>query len=401
MKKQVVLISKDALCKSYLPIYGNKYNKMPNLCELAAKGTVFTRFYTAAPSSAMSYLSMFTGKNPYETDKKNYVPIKEEYNNAPNMFDDLASNGYSCHIVWDKRWYDNAFMYSKCFGKHTKFHNMHIEQVVGCHNTKEFELKKNDQIANNTIAIIKNEIKDIVTNSSDKLFIWIHLPHVLNGRTCYGSDMDLFDDIIGYLRTVFPDDSIFISSDHGNMNGFRNKTCYGFDVYEPAIQIPLITPRINNIEICDIPVSNIAINKILNEEIPQNKFIYSDCAYYAQKSRKLAIIHGNYKYIYNKATKTEELYDLRYDPFEQCNIANNLVLDTDRNKYYALNQVYFYPYWEESQTEYSILKSEWKRIWKEGTKYENKKNDIKIYLRQNKVLNKIIKAVLHIIYKNR
>ena len=117
MNNKIVLISKDALCKAYLPVYGNKYNKMPNLMELAKKGTVFNRYYTAAPSSAMSYMSMFTGKHAYETNRKDYSPIQSKHNEIPNMCDEFASNGYECHILWDRRWYENAYMYSKCFGR--------------------------------------------------------------------------------------------------------------------------------------------------------------------------------------------------------------------------------------------------------------------------------------------
>jgi len=60
----IILLTKDAFCTDYLPPYGNVYwaGKTPNMDELASKGTIFTNYFTAAPSSAMSYLSMFTGK---------------------------------------------------------------------------------------------------------------------------------------------------------------------------------------------------------------------------------------------------------------------------------------------------------------------------------------------------
>ena len=60
----IVLISKDVLRKDYLPCYGNKYWKTPNIDYLVQNGIVFDRHYTAAPSTAMSFTSMFTGKYP-------------------------------------------------------------------------------------------------------------------------------------------------------------------------------------------------------------------------------------------------------------------------------------------------------------------------------------------------
>ena len=369
MKNRVVLLSKDALCKAYLPVYGNKYWEMPNLMELAAKGTVFNRYYTVAPSSAMSYLSMFTGINPFAHNRKDYIPIEGNFD-APNMFLNLEVKGYKCHIIWDIRWYTGAYRYSKCFGN-AEMHNMHIEVPVGCHMMGDKAPLRDDVVSCENLNDIFKEIDIACESTTDKLFIWIHLPHVLKGRTSYGSDMDLYDKVIGYLRTKFNDDCIFISSDHGNMNGTRDKMCYGFDVYESAACIPMISPRINNLSECNVPISNIHLEDILDERIPTDEFIYCDSAYVDQPNRKLAIYHGNFKYIYNKRTKTEELYDLAYDPTEQCNIVSRIKVDVDRHINYPLDQVYFYPYWEEAERELTILRKEFQRVWNNGTAKQN------------------------------
>lgn len=377
MKKRVVLISKDALCKAYLPVYGNQYWEMPNLMELASKGTVFNRFYTAAPSSAMSYLSMFTGINPYAQNRKNYLPVKGNYE-SPNMYDNFEEMGYKCHVLWDQRWYDNAFRYSKCFGN-AKFHNMHIEVPVGCHMMGDKAPVQDEKAAKENLNQIFMEIDNICASINEKLFVWIHLPHVLKGRTCYGSDMDLFDQIIGYLRTKFSDDCIFVSSDHGNMNGTRDKMCYGFDVYESSACIPLISPRIDGLKQCDIPISNTHIADLLDERIPLNEFVYCDSAYVDQPNRRIAIYHGDFKYIYNKASKIEELYDLKFDPTEQCNIISRVKYDIDRHIDYPLDQVYFYPRWEVAENEKVLLRKEFERIWDNGSAKQNMIGIIKKY----------------------
>ncbi len=366
MKERIVLISKDALCKAYLPVYGNGYWQMPNLMELASKGTVFNRYYTAAPSSAMSYLCMFTGIIPFAQNRKDYKPVEGNYD-APNMFDHFEKQGYKCHVLWDQRWYDNAYHYSKCFGN-AEFHNMHIEVPVGCHMMGDKAPVLDEKAAEENLESIFREIDKICNSTEERLFAWIHLPHVLKGRTCYGGDMDLFDRVIGYLRIKFNDDCIFVSSDHGNMNGTKDKMCYGFDVYESPACIPLITPRIDNLKECDIPVSNVHLEDILNEKIPHDEFIYCDSAYVDQPNRRLAIYHGDFKYIYNKDSKKEELYDLRYDPTEQCNIISKVKLDVDRHMNYPLDQVYFYPRWDVAEKERDILRTEFRRIWDNGTK---------------------------------
>lgn len=369
MKDRIVLISKDALCKAYLPVYGNKYWGMPNLMELASKGTIFNRYYTAAPSSAMSYLCMFTGIYPYAQNRKDYRPVEGNYE-APNMYGNLEKKGYKCHVLWDQRWYDNAYRYSKCFGN-AEFHNMHIEVPVGCHMMGDNAPVPDEEAAKNNLNEIFIEIDKICASTEGNLFAWIHLPHVLKGRTCYGGDMDLFDEIIGHLRTKFSDDSIFISSDHGNMNGTRDKMCYGFDVYESPACIPMITPRIDGLKKCDVPISNIHLEDILNERIPKDEFVYCDSAYVDQPNRNLAIYHGDFKYIYHKATKKEELFDLKYDATEQCNIISKVKYDIDRHINYPLDQVYFYPRWEIAEREREILRKECKRIWNNGSVKQN------------------------------
>ncbi len=170
------------------------------------------------------------------------------------IFDKLHEEGYDCHIIWEEKWIEMAKDYSQCYGEHSKFHLIHINQVVGAHNKSTRPILCNDELAQKTVETINNEIAKVCEESVGKVFLWIHLPHVLLGRNCYGSDEDLFDQVIGFLRTKFDDGGIFVSADHGNMNGRKGKVCYGFDVYQTAINIPLVTPRIDGLTTCDDPV---------------------------------------------------------------------------------------------------------------------------------------------------
>ena len=391
MKNRVVLITKDATCKSYLPIYGNKRIRMPNLEELAAKGTVFNQFYTAAPSTAMSFIALSTQKYPYQTKHRDYVKVVEQEKNT--IFDKLYDEGYDCHIIWEEKWIEMAKDYSQCYGEHSKFHLIHINQVVGAHNKSAGPVLCNDELGQKTVELINKEVTRVCEESKDKVFLWIHLPHVLLGRNCYGSDEDLFDQVIGFLRTKFGDDGIIISADHGNMNGRKGKVCYGFDVYQTAINIPLVTPRINGLKECNFPVCNVHLFDIIKGQIPHDEFVYSDTAYYAQPHRKLAIIHNNYKYIYNKATRTEEFYDIEYDPDEQVNIISRQILDIDRNVMTPLDQVYLYPRWVEAEKELELLRNEFHRIWKEESRREALFEWMKRSARKQKWLRSLVKSV--------
>lgn len=344
----VVLLTKDALSTDYLPIYGNKYwkGKTPNLDELAGKGTVCTRYITAAPSSAMSYLGMFTGKYPYEQDMKTFRPVTQKYEGI-TFFDKAADLGFKCHIIWDEKWMKGAYAYSECYGKDTEIHPLkELRQGVGAHYVHDGFLEPDAKKSEDTLNMLENEIKEIF-NSGEKIFLWLHMPHVINGRVSYGGDIDLFDRTIGILRKYFDDSNIFVSADHGNMNGHRGKTCYGFDVYEAASRIPLVVPMRENDGVFDGLMSNIDIFSIVFErKLPVREVVYSDSAYYAQPKRKLGIWYKKYSYIYNKKTKIEELYDIEWDPLQEYNLFDDWGYDVDRDVKTPSRELYFYPEWD-------------------------------------------------------
>ena len=299
-RKKIILISKDAMGRFYLPVYGNTYWKTPNIDELAKKGTVFYRHYTAAPSSAMSYTSMFWSIDSFNTKRKDWRPVKGE-NYGDTLFDKAEALGYKCYIIWDKKWMTTAKIYSECYGKNTVFHPIEdFQQCVGAHFPHKGELSPSDEKAQIALEKLYRQLEEIV-KTEERVFVWLHFPHVINGRTCYGADIDLFDKAIGKIREWFKDDSIYITADHGNMNGEKGKICYGFDVYEPAVSIPLITPRIGNESKVTIPTSNVDLYGIIFKQvIVEKEFVYSDTAYYAQPNRRLAIIYGKWKYIYSQ-----------------------------------------------------------------------------------------------------
>jgi len=363
----ILFLTKDALCCSYLPCYGNSFwrGKTPNLDQLVSQGTLFLNAFTAAPSSAMSYLTMFTQKYPYQQNIKEYVPVVKSYD-GKTLFDKAEELGFQCHVLWDEHWVQLAQRYSECYGTHTIIHNIKgLRQSVGLSNRKESLLLRDDVLAQKTILMLEEEVASIVS-SDRKVFIWCHLPHVLNGRTSYADDIDLYDRCIGMFRKYFNDDNIFISGDHGNMNGMRGKVRYGFDVYDPAIRIPLISPRLNNSSIYTEQFCNIDFfDLIFNRNIIKRDFIFSDCAYYAQPRRKLAVIYGKYRYIYNKADQSEELYDIKWDPNEEFNLISDYVYDVDRKIISPAKELYFYPEWDKLPSIRILLREQKDKIWRE------------------------------------
>lgn len=369
--KNIIFISKDALNKHVLPTYGNKYWKTPNIDALAEKGTVFNRHYTAAGSTAMAFTAMALGKYCYETGRRAYK--NETALNGNTLFDKIYAQGYECHIMWDDTYTSFAESHFKCQGEHTVIHSLpKIKQTESAHVKGKFDDVSFDD-AETAIALnlIKSEFETIQKNAIKPIFLWFHLPHVMRGRQGYGSDIDVFDAVIGYAREIFGDDDIFVSADHGHMNGWKNKYHYGFDVGEEAICIPLIAPKINDSNTIDFPTSTIQTYDILFErKVVPLPYVMCETAYYAQPKRKIAIISGKYKYCYDKETKKEYLYDLEFDPEENHNLVYPEFYDTDRFLWYSTAQCFYYPYWGEAQNELVKLRGIKNEMWKNGKFFE-------------------------------
>lgn len=365
--KNIIFISKDALNRHALPTYGNQYWETPNIDALARKGTVFMRHYTAAASTAMAFTSMAIGDYCYKTNRKDYkgeTPI-----NGDTLFDKIYDAGYECHIAWDSTYTKFAETHFRCEGLHTQIHSMpHVKQYVSSHKKGEFDdITPDNEETEIALKIIRDELVSIKENATKNIFLWMHLPHVMRGRQGYGSDVDVFDKVIGIARELFGDDDIFVSADHGHMNGWKNKYHYGFDVGEETICIPLITPKINHAETIDFPTSTIQmLDILLKREISPLEYVICETAYYVQPKRKVAIIRGNYKYVYSKDTKKEELYDLAFDKEENHNLVYPEFYDTDRCWWYSTAQCFYYPYWDTAQKTLAELRQIKDSFWRVG-----------------------------------
>ena len=188
---------------------------------------MFKHFYTAAPSTVMSYISMFTGNYPYQSELKDYSLTHRKYPDK-TLFDKAIDFGYECHIIWDVAWNESFQVIDRynVYGNNTVFHFPELRQGVGSHYIHKGSLVRNDDKTEKVYQKLNNVFSEIDARNK-KVFVWLHVPHVINGRTGYGTDIDAYDNIIGIAMKYFSEQSIFISADHGNMNGFRNKLGYG------------------------------------------------------------------------------------------------------------------------------------------------------------------------------
>ncbi len=249
-KKNTILITKDECPCNLLPVYGNRHFKTPNIDELASKGTIFLNHHTGAPSTWMSNICMFTGKYAFETDLRSPIRIKKKYYTDKTLFDKAVEMGYECHVFWDESWDSSFRMRNKYidFNRSTTVHSAHIKQSVGSHYIHNGEyLKRDESKTSNAVQKIEIFLGELL-ESDRTVFLWMHLPHLFDGYTGWGEDVECFDEVVGIVRRYFADDCIYISSDHGAMCGTKGSYGYGYHVYEQNARIPLITPRTEGYE---------------------------------------------------------------------------------------------------------------------------------------------------------
>lgn len=360
MKEKKVLVTKELLRCDSLPVYGNSYWNTPNIDALALQGTIFRHHFTTAPSTAMAVTCMFSGLHAHELERRYYTEV-ESFSQTTTLFDDFESIGYQCHVVWTKADCKATYRYTKCYGENTILHN-----------------------TENSFDELLKEVRGI---KDSRFFLWLHLPTVLGNSRSLGGDVEELDRFMGHLRELFPDECIFLSSDHGHMNLEKGIPVYGFHVYNGSIRVPLIAPRIRDLKEVSYPTSHMQIRELIWEEklIPK-QYVFSDTQYYLQPNRKLAIIKGRYKYIYNKYYHSEELYDYLWDPKEEANLldllANKTIIEPYRQRKYPIWHVYFYPYLDDAAAVYSELQNVMKTVWRQGKFHQEFPRRIKTVIKR-------------------
>ncbi|MBD3271738.1 MAG: sulfatase-like hydrolase/transferase, partial [Elusimicrobia bacterium] len=366
-KKNIILISKEVLRKDLLGIYGGRKNT-PAINELAKNGTRFNQYYTGGGSTAMAFTAMFTGLNPYEVKGRRAYEEVSMFTQSQTLFQKCTQYGFESHVVWPRHFDFYVNKYLKIFDDHVHMHAL-MSTATHIPSTRDWTyFKKLDQYdpSKDGFGIYRDALDTIVSQGSSPVFVWVHLPHALIPYRSYEEDIEIFDQFVGSISKAY-DADLFITGDHGHMRGEKGQYAYGFSVYEPVVNVPLITPRLPAGPVIDYPVSATQlINIILDRQVEQKEFVYADTQYYEQINRILMIRSDNYKYIFNKRDSSEELYDLSFDPGEQVNLLQRYYRCPYRHVDYPLEEVLYYNAWETARAYYYRLRTEKERIWEKG-----------------------------------
>ena len=111
------------------------------------------------------------------------------------------------------------------------------------------------------------------------------------------------------------------------------------------------------------------------------------------------MVYGKYRYIYNKETRTDELYDVEWDPHQDFNLMSDYVYDVDRHIESPARELFFYPEWDLLPAIREKLRKEKERIWKEPTRRQLFMNGVKNTILGNHMLKKYFLPVIKKILK--
>jgi glucan phosphoethanolaminetransferase (alkaline phosphatase superfamily) len=348
-KKNVIIIVVDALRSDHLSLFGYERETSSFLDSLYSEGQlkkVELSFSVAGES--------FAGINGILRSK---IWANMGYNNfsLPQL---LGDQGYDLNFIISGD-HTNFYGLKSFYGKNTDF-NYYIDGA-----TTEDYLDPNDD------RIVYEGLDNIQSYGGNPSFFQFHLMSTHNlgvrleehkifkpaGAKGYKFDNyeNRYDNGVlqtdSFIRGIFQalsakgylDNSIIIiSSDHGEALGERGQFGHGKNVYTDQLIVPIIIYDSDSVEYKNLNYATIldiapTIIDRLGLPVPdtwegQSLYSYKPRAYtYHQKDENYAIIHTEedqqLKYIYNRKTRKQELYNLRTDLYETRDIIDSVDLD--------------------------------------------------------------------------
>jgi len=102
VQPNILMIYVDGFPVYRTKLYGGLI-ETPHLEGLIAESTFYSNVISAAPSTAMSLTSMFTGLFPHEFGRRSYAPSDGGLPPGTiSLFVELERMGYNTHVLWDE-----------------------------------------------------------------------------------------------------------------------------------------------------------------------------------------------------------------------------------------------------------------------------------------------------------
>jgi arylsulfatase A-like enzyme/predicted Zn-dependent protease len=347
----IILISIDSLRADHLPVYGYRGARTPAIDALAADGIVFERAYAHSPETLPSHAAMLSGRLPFDTGVRDDVgfTIKESERLLPEL---LRDRGYATAGAV------STFILRKASGIAQGFSAFDDGMAPPAPDAAI------GGIARDGAAAERAAEKWLDANGGSRCFLFLQInePHAsytvddagATRAAAYDAQIAAADEIVGrllrYLKThqLYDRSTILLTADHGEGLGGHGEQEHGLFVYDETLHVPLIVKqaagegsgrRVRDIvghvdivptilDLAKAPDPGGLRGQTLKPLLDGNgrlagRTLYGESLfgrYHFGWHELLSLTSDRYHYIRGAH---EELYDLRADPREARNIADD------------------------------------------------------------------------------
>ncbi len=159
--QNLVIISIDTLRTDHMGVYGYNKSTTPNIDGWAKDAYIFPKTYTMTPLTFPTFLTLMTGKSPFQTSVYNHINTNDMSKPTKTLATKFKENGYKTGAF-----VTNTILKPKI---------TEIDQGFDTYNYNETS-NTNDKEYNNTL---NQSLNWLESNKEDKFFLWVHLmdPH--------------------------------------------------------------------------------------------------------------------------------------------------------------------------------------------------------------------------------
>jgi arylsulfatase A-like enzyme/predicted negative regulator of RcsB-dependent stress response len=246
----IVFITLDTTRADRLGCYGYEKAETPHLDALARRGTLFERAYAPAPMTTPSHSSMFTGLWPPEhgviTNGQMALP-----RSIPSLADLLAKGGY------DTGAFVAAFVLQKKFGLARGFKVYDDDLSQAERNSDELHRYRDGRLV--VDAAVKWLEGRAARSAGQPFFCWVHLydahdPYMDHADKFgdrfkdrpYDAELAYVDGQVGRLFALLEslklaeNTVVVVVGDHGESLGEHHEQTHGYMLHESTLRVPLI-----------------------------------------------------------------------------------------------------------------------------------------------------------------
>lgn len=348
--ERIVLIVADTLRRDHLSPYGSAI-ETPNLARLAAKGQVFTNAIASFHQTTMSMSSLFTGRTPSleSGDPAKRLPWTSKTwcgmarfatsaedscipDNLETLAEDLSAAGYETIGVQSNPLIFRPYGYDQGFDTWIEVGNSEpVENLMG---RIQLRLSRAGKRVNSaTFTALEDR-------DTDRFFLYVHYvdPHDYGSRPdirSYADGVRSVDRAVGALldqleRDGLLEDAVVVfTSDHGEYLGAPHplealEKHYGNPSFESLLRVPLIvsppqlgdaTRLVRGQDLRDLIREIAGLAPIPASDIESDEVFLAE--QYFQTYRR-----GRWKSTFSRSGRRMALFDLKEDPGETRNVAN-------------------------------------------------------------------------------